>query len=516
MKRPLAVVGFTMLSVLFVLCKAQSGFFTLVALGVAVLSFLVCLFSRSLRKSPILSVVFGSAAAACLLLLVFEAVVFLPQDDFCAERAEITAVLLESPRESSDGKRLYFSSKLKKVNGETKNARVRLSFPAKEWKRNTPLLPNETRKLEPGDEVTFVGKLYLIAEGSEDVRLHFKSNKISLSAYPLEEVTVKRGAEKTLYTALMRERKKAINQILNVFDGRTAGLLIAVLMGDKSYVSDEIYHAFSVSGVAHIMAVSGLHLSIWISFALDFLKKRSSLSKPKVLFLMLFTVLIMLFASFSGSVKRAGFMMLLYLSSYLFSAEPDSLNSLGFSCVCVLFYNPYSAVNASFLLSFLATLSIILFALPLSDLLFQNLGRRHKLVGKASFFKAILTCVLLSFFANILTLPLQIEYFGGFSTVGIVTNLFLLPTTAPLLLSGGLYVMFYFVPLFSGLFRLLATVLSEYCIFVAETLSSFRFAFVSVEKKFVPFFAVISVVVFLLTFFLLKREKSLARKKEAW
>lgn len=514
MKRPLAVVGFTMLAVLFVLCKAQNGFLALGLLGVFALAFLVSVVSEKLRKRLIFPVVFGSAAVACLLLLVFEATVFLPQSEFCAENAEITAVLLESPYESSDGKRLYFSAKLKEVGGERKSARVRLSFPAKKWKRNTPLLPKETRKLEAGDEVSFVGKLYLIAENNEDIRLYFKSNKISLSAYPLGEVTVRKGAERSLYTILMHERKKAINQIVNAFDERTAGLLIAVLMGQKSFVDDDIYRAFGDSGVAHIMAVSGLHLSIWISFILDFLKKRNALSKPKVLLLMLFTVLIMLFASFSGSVKRAGLMMLLYLSSYLLSAEPDSLNSLGFSCVCVLIYNPYSAVNASFLLSFVSTFSIILFALPISELLFPRLKTKLKIGGSGTLLKTVLTCVSISFFANVLTLPFQVEYFGGFSTVGILTNLFLLPATAPLLLCGGSYVMFYFVPLFSNLVHFLAVLISDYCVFVVKIFSSVPFAFVSVEKRYSSWFAIVSVVVFLLTFLFLKRKKSRLGKSE--
>ena len=333
---------------------------------------LISLTIKKLRRGALLPTVFGSVALSCLLLFVFELFVFMPVEAFCTDYGEITAVIREYAYESSDGKRLYLVADLTELNGSKAKVRVRLSFPAKPWKRNTPILPEDSKLLEPGDKVVFTGKLYKIAGSNASIHNHFKSKGICLAAYPLQSVTVEKQAVKNLYTVLMKERKRTMNQILNAFDADTASVIISVLMGDKQYLSSELYSAFGRSGTAHLLAVSGLHLSIWIMFLVDLLKKRNALSKPKILFLICFVFMIMFFAAFSGSVKRAGIMMLLYLLSELFGERADSLNSLGFSAVCILFLNPYSAVNASFLLSFVSTLTIIIIAVPVADAVFQQ------------------------------------------------------------------------------------------------------------------------------------------------
>ena len=515
MKRPLAVVGFTMLTVLSVLCFLQRTALTLVLFATFFLTLFVSLIFKKLRQTVFLPVIFGSAAAACLLLLCFEGFVFLPAEGFCGDRVEITATVEEYPHESSNEKRLYFLSKLVSVNGKAAKGKVRLSFPAHEWKRNTPLLPGETKKLEPGDEVTFVGKLYPIASGNSFFRNYFKSCGFSLSAYPLDRVTVQKIKTGTIKSFLFCERKKAENQILSAFDSDVSGVVVSVLMGSREYVSDEVYSSFSKSGTAHTMAVSGLHLSIWIMFILEILRRRGAASRPVVAFMMLFVLLIMFFASFSGSVKRAGLMMLLYLCSELFSGKADSLNSLGFSAMFVLCLNPYSAVNPSFLLSFLATFSIILFAIPFSELFLQKLKNRFHLKKVPRLLSAVTVSVFISVFAELATLPLQVRCFGGFSSVGVITNLLFLPAFSPAVLCSGLYVMFYFVPLLSKALLFLAQTAVRYCVFAAKLMSSFRYSYISVREGLAwPVFCFIAVLFTLLYFFLrrLKKGRALLRR----
>ena len=216
--------------------------------------------------------------------------------------------------------------------------------------------------------------------------------------------------------------------------------------------------------------------------------------------------MIMFFAAFSGSVKRAGIMMLLYLLSELFGERADSLNSLGFSAVCILFLNPYSAVNASFLLSFVSTLTIIIIAVPVADavnswLEVKTLYRFPKLL------KSVVVCFFISLFVNFATLPFQIQYFGGVSTLGVVANLLLLPVTAPLILGSGLYVMFYFVPVFSSLLYWLSKLCVLWCEKVVLFISSFRYSYLELDEGFVLPAAAVSVSVFLLSLFLLKKRK---------
>lgn len=510
MKRPLAVVGFTMLLVLFLLCIAQKMTITVFMCGLFLISFACTLIFKKFRQTVFLPVVFGSAAVACLLFIAFECFVFLPAKDYCGERIEITAVVEECPYESTNGKRLYFLASLVSCDKKEAKGYVRLSFPAHEWKKNTPLLPAQTKTLEAGDEVTFVGKLYPIAQNEKSFRNYFKSKGFCLAAYPLGEVTVRKGAVRSLRTFFMHERKKAINQILSSFDSDINGVVLSALIGDKGYISQETYSAFYKSGTAHTMAVSGLHLSIWIIFILEILRKRGAVSKAVVIFMMLFVLLIMFFASFSGSVKRAGLMMLLYLCSELFSGKADSLNSLGFSAAVVLIQNPYSAVNPSFVLSFAATFSIVAFAVPVSELLLERFKKRRRLKKIPKLLNTVVVSVIISLFAELATLPFQIHYFGGFSTVGAITNLLFLPAFSPAVLCSGLYVMFYFVPVFSKLILLLAQFAVRYCVFTAELMSSFRYSYIEVSDRCALPAAIISAAAFAALYYILRRE----RKKE--
>lgn len=506
MKRPLAAAGISMLITLFVLCKAQSMLLAFAGFFFSIICLVIGVIIKKSRQSAFLPTVFGSVAAACLLLMFFENFYFLPIEKLGVERGEITAIVLEYPYENSDKTRLYFNAKITEIDGKSVKAKARLSFPAKPWKKNTPMLPEDTKKLEPGDRISFSGKLYKIAENSAGIHNYFKSKGICLAAYPLGFVECQKGAVKNVFTILMKERKKAINQILNAFGKETAGVIISLLTGERRYVSDSLYKNFSRAGVAHLMAVSGLHLSIWIMFVLEILKKQNSLTKKKIFVLIVFVVLIMFFASFSGSVRRAGIMMILFLCSELFNGEADSFNSLGFSAVCILLQNPYSAVNASFLLSFVSTLAIIVLALPATNAVVSKLKRRRRPKMLESALGSVAVSLFISVFVNIATLPFQISYFGGVSVVGILTNLLLIPVATPMILSGGLYVMFYFVPLFSNLLHFAAEISVGYCKAVVNLLGSFGFSYAVIEEKYVAVAAAFSALVSLLTMLFFKKK----------
>lgn len=507
MKRPLSVVGITMFSVLFVLCRAENAALSLSSLLVFSLCFLLCMIIKKSRQSAFLPAVFGSAAAACLLLLCFESFVVLPAQKAVVERGEVTAVVLETPYESENKKRLYFTAEIVSVDGKSVGAKARLSFPNEAWSRNTPILPRETRLLEPGDRLTFTGKVYPIAENYREIRAHYKSLKILLGAYPLGKVESEKGAVKNLYTVLKKERQKAINQILSAFEKETGGILISLLTGNKTYVSAKLYSSFKRAGAAHLMAVSGLHLSVWITFALETLRKRNALTKGKIVFLMFFVFLVMFFASFSGSVRRAGAMMFLCLFAELFGERSDSFNSLGFSAVCVLFENPYAAANAGFVLSFLSVLTMLLIALPFSNAAFSKLKGKLRRKRGEKLFSAVITSVFVSVFVTAETLPFQLKYFSGFSVTGVLTNLLLLPVAAPAVVLGGLYVMFYFLPVVSNVLLFLSGFAADYLKNVCSLLASPKFAFVSVSSKgAIAFSAFVAVLVAVLSLWFEKRK----------
>lgn len=477
MKRPLCVVGITALVSLFLLCQADNVYLTMGICALFSVLFAVSIRFKFKLKTALLPTVFASVTAVCLLLFVFSALNYYPALSFVQTNGEITATVTQYP--TLDNNRYHCIAKIKNEKSN-RSFKIRLSFSRSSYYDDD--FESKISSLQPGDTVSFVGTVYKLGGENKDAENSFKSKGIFLGAYPTGEVSVLKAQKMSLLSVLKLERRKTINQLLTFFDSETASIGISVLLGEKSYLSNETYENFQNAGVAHIMAVSGLHLSVWILFIMRIIEKAGLDKRKWALFLMAFTSLIMCFAMFSGSVLRAGLMMFLYLLSFVLRQNADSLNSLGFSAVVILLINPYASLNVSFILSFVSTLSIIVVAVPLcekSDRYFEKLTNTYV----RRFVSAVFASLFISFSVSVFTAPFVSLYFGKISLLSPLTNLLFLPAVTPLIVSFGLFIMFYFVPVLSDVLHLCAEVLLNYCRAVVLRLSSWDRAVIHFEKE---------------------------------
>ena len=484
MKRPLSTVGFTMLVSLFVFCQTEKIWFV-VAVGVAALfAFLSSILIKKTKQTAFLPTLFMSVAVACFLFLFSHGYYYLPAIKMTSDNMKIEAVITDYPEFS--GSRCYCMAKIK--NPETKRSyKVRLSLPAYSDSLETE---EKIKNLQVGDSVIFSGKLYKIAENKKEIHNSYMSRKIFLGAYPKGEITVKKAEKKTLVYYLMNEKRKTINQLLLSFEGETASIGMSLLMGEKTYLSDEIYNEFQKSGVSHLMAVSGLHLSVWLMSVLKIVEVFGLDKKKWISLLLSFNFLIMFFASFSGSVVRAGMMMFLYLFGLLIRKRPDPLNSLGFSAIIILLINPYNANNVSFLLSLTSTLAIITVASALISRaeklpLIVSLNQRVKKIVLA-----VLSCLIISLSVSWITLPLVVFFFRRVATLSFLTNLLVLPVASWLVIAFGVYVMFYFLPGLNLLIKLYIEAATEYLLMVVSSVSSLPLSSITT-----PFYSVVPLMI---------------------
>ena len=274
----------------------------------------------------------------------------------------------------------------------------------------------------------------------------------------------------------MRWRQRLIETLSRAFEPEQGSLVAAVLFGEKSTMPDDLYAAFRRAGAAHIMAVSGLHLSAWIFFLLSLWKKRTQDLRRAGLVLSGVTLLLMALAACSGSVLRAGLMMLVYLFGLVLRKNADGLNSLGFACLSILCVRPAFCFHVGFILSVLSTLAILTIALPLTE---RSRAKIDALVRQPVLGGALNACAasaIISVCVTVVTLPVQIGAFGSVSLVTVVTNLLLLPFLLPLLVLGGLFLMLHWVPLLGTLLHFLTNTLALYCIRVAKAMSALPFA----------------------------------------
>jgi len=223
------------------------------------------------------------------------------------------------------------------------------------------------------------------------------------------------------------------------------GVLRCMLLNDRGDVQRPQKKLFARTGVAHLLAISGLHIGM-IGLMLEGFLRLFGCSKrqrriPCILLLGLYTWVI----GAPPSAVRA-FLMLGYCwSACFFSRRPSALSAVSFAGVLSLLPNPQQLWDLGLRFSYTAILCILLIGSPLASgvarrLRSTTLGQksRRSLWSRCS--RPLLSYVLQSFCISasisILTIPLSIEYFGSFSLSGIFINLIAVPLSF-LLIAGG-------------------------------------------------------------------------------
>lgn len=469
-------MGTTMLFILFILCQTESVCLALGICAVFTLLFILYLFNKSKFRTFILPTVFLSVIVSCFLFVSAELFVRVPYRAVSGTETKAVFTLSEYP--SYDGGRYYCMSEYKDEAGKT--YKVRLSLPAVPETDYT--YENEITSAEPGDELLFKAFLYTPGGNNEDISRSYNSKGVYLGAYPLGDVSFEKQEKVRWDYFLKREKQRTINLLLSEFDRETASIGISLLTGNKNLMDNGSYEAVRSAGVSHLLAVSGLHLSVWIMLVMRLVEGTGMNKRKWALLLLVFDFLVMFFASFSGSVLRAGFMTAVYLFGIALKENSDSLNSLGLSAVLILLCNPYSAVNVSFLLSFVASFSIIVIAVPLIE---RTEKKTEKYLFKRPCLRLlnlILSAAVISVVVTVYTLPIMISYFGTVSTVSVITNILLIPVSTPVIVAFGLYVMLWFVPVISLMLQTAAFLFSEYLLFCVRLMSAYEYSVVSFDK----------------------------------
>lgn len=198
---------------------------------------------------------------------------------------------------------------------------------------------------------------------------------------------------------------------------RFGSIAYAMLSGDKNEIASDDKEAFSAAGIAHILAVSGLHIGFLMAVVAFILRKLRVKRLPSLLIETAIMLLYAAFAGFSPSVVRCCVMFEVMSVAMTIGEQNDSLNSLGIAATVILLVNPLMMFEAGFIMSISAVFGIIV----LSPVITRGL-QKIKIPEKiASFVAASVsaqlgilpssififeTAQLYSVFANILLLPL--------------------------------------------------------------------------------------------------------------
>ena len=279
---------------------------------------------------------------------------------------------------------------------------------------------SEERELKPGDSISGVFRMRLTTADSLQGSTHHSGDGIFLLAYAEEDATVQ-TAGKTPVLFMPAVLREEITQILNnVFSGEILAFSRALLLGDDSLLTYETDTAFKLSGIRHMIAVSGLHVSILFACICMFS------GKHRVLTAILGLPALFLFAAVAGftpSVVRACVMQGVMILGLLFKQEYDPPTSLSFAVAGMLIVNPLTITSVSFQLSVVCVSGILLFYDPLNSYLLRKVGQPKGYTRKTRFLRWLCASIAVSISAAVAATPLSAVYFGTVSLVGVLTNL---------------------------------------------------------------------------------------------
>lgn len=278
-----------------------------------------------------------------------------------------------------------------------------------------------SRRPLPGEQIEVYGKISLAEaarnEGQFDFRLYYRTISVHGSMYGTS-FRIIGGDPKPFARGLQALRLRMGTILDQLLPPQDAGIYRALLTGDKSAMDEDIRSLYQENGIAHILAVSGLHLSILGLGAYELLRRFGRSKAASGLVAALLIVSYGILTGCSGSALRAVLMLLLRFLGAAVGRSYDMLTAMAAAALFLLWKEPFMLFSAGFQLSFLAVLAIGLsHALP---------APKHPLPAG----------LWISFYLQLLTLPVILFHYFRFPLYGIFLNLIVLPLMGCVIYSG--------------------------------------------------------------------------------
>ena len=280
-----------------------------------------------------------------------------------------------------------------------------------------------------------------------DYRKYLKSQDIHFESFLMDsaEVFIAKSTSFMLERSMLDIKGNVKSHFQKYLSKRSAGILSALILGERGDVDQQIREDFSNTGVIHVLAVSGLHVG-YVSMIL--ITVLGMLRLPYKY--MMVTVIggLIFYVGLTGSapsVMRASIMASLLILGGLLERKTDVFNVLAAAGLLILLINPTQLFNIGFQLSFSAVLSIVtLFPF------FQVITNKYIKLPKSKFGNAlsgILDLFLVSLAAQLGTLAITIFYFHKIPLISLIANLIVVPVIGLIVATGMSYLLIgVFVP----------------------------------------------------------------------
>ena len=298
------------------------------------------------------------------------------------------------------------------------------------------------KEIYPGDQISCTGKLSAIKEASNpgefDSRTYYYSLGIRYQFFG-KAISRKKERPLSVYRMAGRARERMDTVYRYILSENEYGLLKAMFLGDKTELSSEEKRLYEENGVAHLLAVSGLHVSIVGGMLFRFLRKRKfsyAVSCVCSSFVLLFYAIM---TGFGNSVFRAVIMFLIFLLAQYFGAEYDMVSSMSLAGILMLYDSPLRILESGCIISFTSIFAIGMIVPFVKEL--EEKRRRSKLIPgefliESKWKKRIRQAFFTSIIISMVIGPLLLRFYYQWSPYSVLLNLFVIPAMSPLLLSA--------------------------------------------------------------------------------
>ena len=340
----------------------------------------------------------------------------------------------------------------------------------------------EGPELTPGDRLSGTFALSLADEAGGEKSGYYYAQGVLLTLNLKGEGTVDHPETVPLAQLPRWWARQVETAIAARFSAETAPVITALFTGNRSGLPDGVYSDFQRAGAAHVLVVSGLHVSFLTGLLSALLGKRrwwtAAVSLP----------VLAVFAAVAGctpSVLRAVFLQGFVLLAPVLGREVDRPTALTAALTLLLLANPYAAGHVGLQLSFAAVAGIYLLTDPLMWRWTKKLPRRPVgwwRKGLTAGVRFVLASVAATVGALAFTTPLTIYYFGVLSLAAPLTNLLLLWAVSLLFqLAAAALAVGALLPPVGQLLALPAEGLARYVLWITRTIG--RFPWSAVEMK---------------------------------
>lgn len=351
--------------------------------------------------------------------------------------------------------------------------------------------------LEIGDKVSLLGK----AEIPEDsyvfpTQSYNKAKGIYLRLSRVTNFNYTENTGFSLKKTIYKYRDYISDVIHKYMELESSAVMEAMLFGDKTGIESNEKTLMYRAGIGHIMAVSGVHLSVVCSF-FWFVISRLPINKYLRFALLMIPILcFVILAGMSNSVIRAAIMIILVYGAGLFKRRADTFNSLGIAVILLTVFSPFAVRDASFLLS-----AAGVFGIGVAAPSFIKFVEEKYILDKSMKSLVASACV------TVIVFPVTILFFDEVSIISPLSNFILMPICEMILIAGIIVTVTGGIPFIAEPVLKICDWCCQIVIVISKFIGGLDFSYIPLGIDFVRYTVIASLVIIAISFFIHRKTK---------